>query len=332
MVSALDWITGIGQTISGVAAPIVSWFTNKKTNDTNKENVESTNQANKDIATQTNDTNQAIAAENLNYQRELQEYNKALQKQIFDREDTSYQRTKNDMLAAGLNPLSMQGTNGSGEVISQSPLHNEFQSQQPAPMQAPVAQESNLATTMLSAAKDLFTSIQDLQTGTISRDKLRSEAKWNEVNNILNSLGKGITVDSNGKIIIDDAEVDAYASSQRKKIEAEKSQAEEILRENLHKVSANLYDTDTKVERALTALTDWLTSDRSEQMWNKLKQKYPMLQLLDMYAKQLFGKESLPDVGTDYDYYEDIRLASSNKKTRRVYKNGKVIKEYELLK
>lgn len=55
---------------------------------------------------------------NLEFQRENLDYQKAIQQEIFNREDTSYQRTVNDMRLAGLNPVSMQGTNGSGEAIA----------------------------------------------------------------------------------------------------------------------------------------------------------------------------------------------------------------------
>lgn len=81
-------------------------------------------------------TNKQIADDNLSYQkdvfnqnqqnwRENFDYQKALQERIFDREDTSYQRTVNDMRQAGLNPLTMNGTNGSGEAIATSPLQQE---------------------------------------------------------------------------------------------------------------------------------------------------------------------------------------------------------------
>lgn len=54
---------------------------------------------------------------NLDFQRENLDYQKALQQKIFEREDTAYQRTVNDMRLAGLNPVSMQGTNAAGEAI-----------------------------------------------------------------------------------------------------------------------------------------------------------------------------------------------------------------------
>lgn len=55
-----------------------------------------------------------------NYQNQLnmQRYNEALQQQIFAREDTAYQRTAKDMRAAGLSPLTMNGTNSAGEAIA----------------------------------------------------------------------------------------------------------------------------------------------------------------------------------------------------------------------
>ena len=99
-------------------------------------NTDKTNQANKDIAADTNATNKAIADQNLAFQRENLDYQKALQQQLFEREDTSYQRTVQDMRAAGLSPLSMQNTNGAGEVVSTNALNNDYQAQQSAPMQA----------------------------------------------------------------------------------------------------------------------------------------------------------------------------------------------------
>ena len=84
----------------------------------------------------TNEVNENIAKQNLDFQRENLEYEKALQNQIFEREDTSYQRTVNDMRLAGLNPLSMQGTNGAGEAIQTEAMHNDYQHSDTSSLQA----------------------------------------------------------------------------------------------------------------------------------------------------------------------------------------------------
>lgn len=77
----------------------------------------------------TNTTNQNIANQNLGFQRENLDYQKALQREIFEREDNAYQRSVNDMRLAGMNPLAMQGTNGAGEAIATEPMHNDYQYQ-----------------------------------------------------------------------------------------------------------------------------------------------------------------------------------------------------------
>ena len=100
---------------------------------TGQANTEATNRTNKEIALwnmlqqqKTNEMNYGMFKENLDYQ-------KALNEQIMQREDTSYQRTVADMRKAGLNPLTMSGLNGSGgnvanvEPYSQEPLTNNYQ-------------------------------------------------------------------------------------------------------------------------------------------------------------------------------------------------------------
>lgn len=75
----------------------------------------------------TNEVNYKISQQNLAFQRENFEYQKALQQKIFDREDSAYARTVADMRNAGLSPLVMSGTNGAGEAIATTPLHNDYQ-------------------------------------------------------------------------------------------------------------------------------------------------------------------------------------------------------------
>lgn len=77
----------------------------------------------------TNETNRDIANKNLEFQRENLDYQKALQEKIFQREDSSYQRTVADMRAAGLSPLAMNGTNGAGEAIQTTAPQNSYSRQ-----------------------------------------------------------------------------------------------------------------------------------------------------------------------------------------------------------
>jgi len=82
--------------------------------------------ANTNITQQQNETNKEIAQMNLDFQRENLDYQKALQQQIFERADTSYQRTVEDMRKAGLNPLAMNGTNETGGAIQTEAQHNDY--------------------------------------------------------------------------------------------------------------------------------------------------------------------------------------------------------------
>lgn len=99
------------------------------TNAANAEIYKGVNETNIALNAATNETNKAIAEQNLQFQRENLDYQKALQQQVFEREDTAYQRTAYDMAQAGLNPLTMNGTNGAGEVVSTSALNNDYRAQ-----------------------------------------------------------------------------------------------------------------------------------------------------------------------------------------------------------
>lgn len=70
------------------------------------------------------DSNEKIASQNLDFQKEKLAYDMQLQQQIFNREDTAYQRTVKDMRSAGISPLVMQGTNGVGEAIATTAPQN----------------------------------------------------------------------------------------------------------------------------------------------------------------------------------------------------------------
>ena len=81
----------------------------------------------------TNAANNRIAAQNLSFQKENLEYQKDLQQQIFNREDTAYQRKVNDLIAAGINPAVAATGSGSnaGSIVNTQALHNDMRYQAP---------------------------------------------------------------------------------------------------------------------------------------------------------------------------------------------------------
>ena len=177
----------------GIIPNIWKGITGQKSAD---RNTQVANDANIQIAQDTNAINKQIADENLGYQRELQEYNRALQQQIFEREDTSYQRTAQDMLAAGLNPLNMNSTNGAGEIISQTPLHNDFQAQQSAPMQA--APVMTTIGDMISTLASIGESFNRIKTGQLTRDSIALDNDSKRIDNLIKLFKTGSSYDDKG--------------------------------------------------------------------------------------------------------------------------------------
>lgn len=82
------------------------------------------NQANADTH------NRRLAKQNLQFQKEQFDYQKALQQDIFNREDTAHQREVNDLRQAGINPLATanggQGA-GAGAVVETQAMHNDYE-------------------------------------------------------------------------------------------------------------------------------------------------------------------------------------------------------------
>lgn len=149
-----------------------------ETNQTNKEIQDSinasnealtreTNSQNLQIAQETNNLNRDIANENLQFQKDKLDYDKALQQQIFDREDTSYQRTVDDMRKAGLSPLTMNSTNGSGSVVTTTAPYNDMKYENPYEMKAPTTEAVKMekANLQFSGALQALNMLQNLTQG-----------------------------------------------------------------------------------------------------------------------------------------------------------------------
>lgn len=70
-----------------------------------------------------------ISNKNLNIQKEQYDYEKQLQQQVFEREDTAYQRAVNDARSAGLSAISVNSGSSAGEVVSTSAPQQQDTSQ-----------------------------------------------------------------------------------------------------------------------------------------------------------------------------------------------------------
>ena len=133
---------------------------------------------NSEIAENNLDWQKEAFAQNQANWRENFDYQKALQERIFDREDTSYQRTVNDMRQAGLNPLAMNGTNGSGEAIATSPL------QQEAPQSQKISNTAKIMGDLIST----MNGIQNYQVGISYGKEQEAKAKQAQTQALIDQI------------------------------------------------------------------------------------------------------------------------------------------------
>lgn len=129
---------------------------------------------------------------NLEFQRENFDYQKALQQEIFNREDTANQRTVQDMRLSGLNPLSMSGTNGVGEVVGT----NSMESQKTSDLQA-VSQILNVIN-QISTTRSNAT-LSSAQSNLINAQADNQRIKNIYENDILGNTLKGLQLGNIGK-------------------------------------------------------------------------------------------------------------------------------------
>lgn len=125
--------------------------------------------------TQTNMTNRMIAQENLAYQREWNDYQKSLNEQIMQREDTAIQRQVADARAAGISPLAAsnvgQAQTGTS-VQTGSPLENTFRRESGS---SPLLENLQALNTAVGAFSSLQSSIENIQNMSLKRDLLSAQ-------------------------------------------------------------------------------------------------------------------------------------------------------------
>ena len=152
---------------------------NAETNEVNRRNVEATNAANIEIANRTNQANMAINQANIDYQN-------AYNQQIFEREDTSWQRAARDASAIGINPLALSGGASAGGQASAPQATLGMQTG--AAMQASHAQAARFEryenkAADLSGLGNVLSELNQLSTGMAQRDLLTAQAQRAENEN-----------------------------------------------------------------------------------------------------------------------------------------------------
>lgn len=150
-----------------------------------------------------------IAEKNLAFQREQFEYSKALQNQIFDREDNAIQRRKADLINAGINPLLAAGSGaGAGSVVpTQAPQMDssflEYNARAGASLQsgmqnvgADISQASQRILNQKHTGAQIDLIKSQIENNATQNDKMRAEINnFNEVNKNLKLDGELKTLD-----------------------------------------------------------------------------------------------------------------------------------------
>lgn len=184
----------------------------------------------------------------INYRdkKEQQDYARALQKHLEEREDTAYQRTAKDMYAAGLNPLSMTGTDNAGAAVAQP--------------------DTTSGTPFESVSTSIQRFIDNANNTALAMDTIKNS----ETDRRLNTLR---TIQEVAKIRSDIRNTDIDS-------ETKKSMLDHLNREYKYMEKNNLYDYDNGFTQQLKAAVTFLTTDLPA-IKNDLIKKYPTLKIID---------------------------------------------------
>lgn len=132
-----------------------------------------TNENNYKMNKENNETNLSIANANLDLQREQQSYERDLQQQLFQREDTAIQRQVADSRAAGVSPLAnLSGASSTGVVANTTTPQNGFQSQASRDQAPPAQNMQNLqmAQAIIGSINEAANTLNTLQNGVSNRN------------------------------------------------------------------------------------------------------------------------------------------------------------------
>lgn len=161
-------------------------------------------------------------SQNLSYQRDLLDYQKQLQQQIFAREDTAFSRAYEDASKYGINPMAIAG--------------NSAQAGSPVPMSAPTSNVDysafsglrglDTAMTALGTASQVSSAVNEFQTGNIQRDLLHSQQMKAKLENALFAFENGLIVNDDGSISVSENSPLLKKTIQESEVDSKKASTE----------------------------------------------------------------------------------------------------------
>lgn len=225
------------------------------------------------------------------------EYNRALQQQLFEREDTAISRQANELSRLGINPLSqnMNGL-GSGSVVSSAPapsagaptsangmqgttMNSGFSSRGGRALQKNM-QILDSALPLVQLAGDLSDSIQGISNGVMQRDALQLENDRKYIENKILASKNGFSyydsrrgskkarahynIEDNRGNFPDSAGVDLYKDY-------------ESIRDIKHKINSGIYGSDTDLMKTLKDFSTENYADMAEKVVTNLAQMFDKL-------------------------------------------------------
>lgn len=247
---------------------------------------------------------------NLAFQRENLEWQKQLQQQIFEREDTAYERAVSDAQRVGLNPMSIasSGGAGSGSVVPTTPLHSDVDYSQFSGLRG---MES--LTSALGVASQASQAINEFKTGNIQRDLLRTQEERAKMDNAIYAYENGLDVDDDGNIY-----VTADSPLRRREIQEAEKNNREASTENTKVNTAGKKIENKRNQRVLDYQERTNTNDSTPE---KVNIPLSALDVLTTPHDKNSGKSSQDDLT---EYYTE---KESNNTLRSFWNNVRKIRD-----
>lgn len=145
-----------------------------------------------------NDQNAAIARQNFNQQQANLDYQKAVQQQTWQREDTAWQRAVQDIQKTGMSPLALSGGAGAGQVVSTTAAQNNFMSSAPQIDAGAVANSAANVTAAIQADKQLKLQTKQME-NTVKQQEIENKMKQAEFDQMKLQFDKDYNLRAKGQ-------------------------------------------------------------------------------------------------------------------------------------